>query len=173
MSCSLHLACILWAAAASTAWAGNDVVKPEMVGRWEGDGKIIVTWCQQTNLRVTLDVKADGTVTGKVGDATLTEGRFRRNRGWLGRKLNIKTDYIITGRLEGPIVSAEGVTRSGVNIPINYSTGTFTGALHTTGSKFGGKTRMILTARLNLSSTSPTAGGHEFKSSAQQKGRKE
>ena len=150
MICSLRLACVLWAAAALTAWARNEVVRPEMVGHWEGDGKIIVTWCQQTNLPVTLDVKADGGVTGKIGDATLTKGQLRRNRGWLGKKLNIKTDYVITGRLEGPIVSAEGITRSGVNIPINYSTGKFVGGLHTTGSKFGDKKRMILSAGLKL-----------------------
>ena len=150
MISSLRLACVLWAATVLTAWARNEVIGPEMVGHWEGGGKIIVTWCQQTNLPVTLDIKTDGTVTGKIGDATLTRGQLRRNRGWLGKKLNIKTDYIITGRLEGPIVSSEGITRSGVNMPLNYSAGKFVGGLHTTGSKFGGKKRMILSAGLNL-----------------------
>ncbi|MGB7767593.1 MAG: hypothetical protein WBN22_01905, partial [Verrucomicrobiia bacterium] len=42
---------------------------------------------------VKVDIHADGSVTGTVGDAKLTEGRFESNRGWLGRKLNLYSDY--------------------------------------------------------------------------------
>ncbi len=66
-----------------------------MVGHWEGSARIIVSWCQQQNLQVAVDIAADGSVAGKVGDATLTKGRLKRNRGRLGRKLNLKTYYII------------------------------------------------------------------------------
>ena len=145
---------VVWLAMVSSSCAGNRGVMPDIVGHWQGGGRIIVTWCQQTNLPLALEIKGDGTVTGKVGDATLTKGRFRRNRGWLGRKLNIKTDYIITGSLEGPIVAAEGIVRSGVKIPVNNSAGKLVGGIHTTGSKFGGKKRMILSASLNLAKTS-------------------
>jgi len=144
---------VVWLAMVSSSCAGNRGVMPDIVGHWQGGGKIIVTWCQQTNLPLALEIKGDGTVTGKVGDATLTKGRFRRNRGWLGRKLHIKTDYIITGSLEGPIVAADGIVRSGVKMPVNYSTGKLVGGIHTTGSKFGGRKRMILSAGLSLTKT--------------------
>jgi hypothetical protein len=140
---------------AGSSSAAAQIVVPGMVGHWEGNARIIVTWCQQTNLPVVVDIRADGTVTGKIGDATFTHGQLRRNRGWLGRKLNIKTDYIITGRLIGPIVRSEGITRSGIKMPLTFSGGNFTGAIHTTGSKVGAKQRGILTARLTLARTNP------------------
>lgn len=128
------------------ASADERIVTPAMAGHWEGSARIIVTWCQQTNLPVAVDIRADGSVTGKIGDATLTNGSLKRNRGWLGRKLNVKTDYIITGSLSGPIVAAESITRSSVKVPVNFRGGTFVGGVHTSGSKVGGKDRMILSA---------------------------
>ncbi len=119
---------------------------PEMIGHWDGNGRIIVTWCEQTNVAVALQIKDDGTVSGKVGDATLENGRIERNRGWIGRKLNLKTDYVITGRLSGPIVASEEITRSAVSMPFNFRNDAFVGGLHTSGSKFGGKEKMILSA---------------------------
>jgi hypothetical protein len=131
------------------------VVDSSMIVRWQGNGHIIVNWCRQTNLPVSIEIKADGAVSGKIGDAILTNGRLRRNRGWLGRGLHLKTDYIIVGRLEGSIVSSERITRSGVKIPLNYVGQTFIGGLHTSGCKFGGKKRMILSAGLNLERVAP------------------
>jgi hypothetical protein len=130
----------------SNSCAADQVVTPNMVGHWEGNGRIIVTWCRQTSLPVTLNVAANGTVTGKIGDANLANGHLKRNRGWVGRKLNFKTDYIITGNLTGPIVAAENIVRSGVKMPLNFSSGNFNGGIHTSGFKFGGKERMILSA---------------------------
>jgi hypothetical protein len=140
--------------------AGESVPTPPMVGHWEGSARIIVIWCQQTNLPVAVDIQADGSVTGKVGDAALINGRFKRNRGWLGRKLNLKTDYIIRGKLTGSVVAAEGITRSGVWMPLNFNDGAFVGSLDTSGWKIGGKKRMILsTARLTLTRTNNPASG--------------
>ena len=118
--------------------AAESIVTPAMVGHWEGNARIIVSWCHQTNLPVKVDIHADGSVTGTVGDAKLTEGRFESNRGWLLRKLNWATDYIITGGLDGAIVAAEGITRSSVKMPLNFSGGTFAGGVNTSGSGFEG-----------------------------------
>ena len=123
---------------ALTSWATESVVTPAMVGHWEGNARIIVSWCHQTNLPVKVDIHADGSVTGTVGDAKLTEGSFESNRGWLLRKLNWATDYIIVGGLDGAIVAAEGITRSSVKMPLNFSDGTFTGGVNTSGSGFEG-----------------------------------
>lgn len=132
------------------AAADNSVVGPGMAGDWRGNAQVIVSWCKQTNLPVALVIKEDGSVTGKVGDAVLHKGQLKRNRGAIGRRLNIKTDYLIAGDLAGPIVSAEGITRSGVMMPLNWSEKGYVGGLHTTGAKFGGKTKMVLSARLSL-----------------------
>jgi hypothetical protein len=121
-----------------TSWATESVVTTAMVGHWEGNARIIVSWCHQKNLSVKVDIHADGSVTGTVGDAKLSEGHFESNRGWLLRKLNWATDYIITGALDSAIVAAEGITRSRVKMPINFSGGTFAGGVNTSGSGFEG-----------------------------------
>jgi hypothetical protein len=60
--------------------------------------------------------------------------------------LNIKTDYIIVGKLEGPIIASEGITRSGVKMPLNWTGSEFRGSVHSDGWKFGGRGHMVLTA---------------------------
>jgi len=126
--------------------ASRSVLTPAQVGHWEGNGRIIVSWCHQKNLPVKVDIHTDGSVTGTVGDAKLTEGSFQQNRGWLGRKLNLATDYIIQGNLDGPIVAAETITRERVMMPLNFGGGAFTGGLGTSGWMFGGKAKMVFTA---------------------------
>jgi hypothetical protein len=129
------------------AFAGGSAVTPAMVGHWEGNAHIIVSWCHQKNLPVKVEIQADGSVTGSVGDAKLTAGRFGQNRGWLGRRLNLATDYIIAGDLDGPLVAAEGITRERVKIPLNFNGSAFQGGVNTSGSNFGGKASMWLAAR--------------------------
>ena len=72
---------------------------------------------------------------------------FKRNRGWLGRRLNLKTDYIIVGKLDGPVVASERIFRSGVSMPVNFAGGVFTGGVHTSGTHVGGKRHMVLSAQ--------------------------
>jgi hypothetical protein len=139
-------AMMLVLAVATAIYAAENVVMPEMVGRWDGNAKIVVSWCQQRVLPVSITLHANGSVTGRVGDAELTNGRFARNRGWLGRKLDVATDYIVKGDLKGAVVAAEEISRGGVTMPLNFADGGFTGGVHTTGSKFGGKDSMILSA---------------------------
>ena len=129
--------------------AGNPV-DPSMPGIWTGEGEIIVAWCEQKKLPVSLEIAPDRSVTGKIGDAKLVDGKLKRNRGAIGRKLNIKTDYIITGRLRGAIVETEGITRAGVSLPLNFDGKRFSGGLHTSGRKFGGESRMKLSAGVEL-----------------------
>jgi hypothetical protein len=130
--------------------ATQSVINPALVGHWEGNGRIIVSWCRQKSLPVKADIQADGSVTGTVGDAVLREGRFQKNRGWLGRKLNIETDYLITGNLDGAIVAAEGITRERVMMPCNFDGRSIKGSVATSGTLFGGKASMVFTAGLHL-----------------------
>ena len=129
-----------------TLRAEDRIITPATVGEWDGDARIIVTWCRQKKLPLALTIQADGAVIGMIGNVTLTNGQLKRNRGWLGRKLNVKTDYIIVGALKGSIVAAEGITRSEVKIPLNFDGKSFTGGLHTNGRKLGGKKDLILSA---------------------------
>ena len=68
---------------ASTPVADRTVASP-LVGRWEGNARIVVQWVKRPRMEIDLTVRADGAVHGKMGDATLT-GHLKRNRGPLGR----------------------------------------------------------------------------------------
>lgn len=124
----------------------DEAFAPATVGQWKGNARIVVAWTRQTNLCVTLDIRDDGAVTGKIGDALLTNARLKKNPGWLDRKLKVKADYVIVGDLQGAIIAAEGITRPRVKIPLNLSGETLTGGIHTCGSQFGGKEQMSLSA---------------------------
>ena len=116
---------------ALTGWnlcsAGN-VVTPAMAGHWEGNARIIVSWCHQTNLPVAVDIDADGNVTGKIGNATLVAGHFLSHRSWPWRHT------LVTGKLDGAIVAAEDITRSDVTMICDFSNGSFNGQIDTNGS---------------------------------------
>ena len=141
----------LMLATSTTLQAADDTVTNALVGHWQGSARIVVDWCKQQRLPVAIDIKSDGSVSGQIGDATLKNGRLSRNRGSIGRKLNLATDYIIKGDLTGPIVSTEGISRSSVSIPFDLTNKTLVGGVHTSGTKFGGKKGGILSAAsLNL-----------------------
>lgn len=134
------------ASALYEAGAADKRFPAEMTGTFSGSAKIVVNWTKQRNLPVKLTINADRSVSGKIGDAVLKNGRLKKNRGAIGRKLNIKTDHIITGDLSGPIIAAEKITREGVSVPLNFKQGTYTGGLHTSGGKTGGREKMKLSA---------------------------
>jgi len=138
---------LAWWLTVGCIYAPESIVTPAMVGHWEGSARIVVIWCRQKELPVRLDIHADGSVTGTVGDAKLTAGRFHANRGLLGRKLNLATDYMITANLDGPLVAAEGITRACVMIPLNFGNGTIQGGVNASGTMGGGKKSMWLAAR--------------------------
>lgn len=140
------LAGLVASAGFATSSARSAVPDPKMAGRWSGTAEIVVNWTVQRTLRVELLIAPDGVVTGRIGDAALSAGRFERNRGAVGRFLGIKTDFIVTGQLSGQVIAAEGVQRPAVKLPLNWVDETFAGGLHTSGSKFGGKSDMILSA---------------------------
>jgi hypothetical protein len=140
----ISLAVIFFAAAILRAT--EPAVPPALTGYWDGDARIIVSWCRQPNLHVAVDIHRDGSVTGKVGDATIVKGRLEQNRGWIGRKLSLATDHIIKAELSGPVVAAESVTRERVSIPLDLVGDALVGGVHTSGAKFGGKNKMILSA---------------------------
>lgn len=124
---------------------------PDLIGQWSGRGLIAVNWTTQRELTAQLTIASDGAVTGTVGDAQIVNGRLSSNRGALGRAMNVKTDYIISGQLKGCIVASESVCRDSVKIPLNLRDGSLVGGIHTSGTMFGGKRSMTFTvARLSL-----------------------
>ncbi len=118
-----------------------------MIGNWEGSSQVIVTWCEQKKLPVSLTILADGSVNGTVGDAELLDGQLERKVNWFGSNTKNRTTHLVKGRLKGAIVAKEGVFRERAFIHLRVDHTNLSGSLATSGSKMGGKESMILTAQ--------------------------
>ena len=114
-----------------------------LVGKWHGKGKIIVTWCERDSLNFDINIAKDGKVTGKIGDAEIKNAVLEKRSPVMEALGN--GEYIIRGELEGAIVKDEKISREGFTLMFDYENGKLAGGFHTTGSKFGGKEKMVLT----------------------------
>lgn len=130
--------------------ATAQVATPAVIGRWGGVADIAVNWTKERTLPINIVIGANDQVTGTIGDATLARGRLIRNRGWLGRVMQIKTDYIIEADLDGPIFRAENVRRDMVQIPFDVRDGKLVGSVNTSGNKIGDAASMVFTAKFVL-----------------------
>ena len=79
---------------------------------------------------VVITIQPDGSVQGKIGNAVFENASVRRNRGWIGRKLNIKTDFIVTGgTLQGKITPKDKGTNCKFTMPFNMVDGKLKGTI--------------------------------------------
>jgi hypothetical protein len=112
------------------------------IGTWKGAGRVIVAWCEQKQISFDLKVHPDGSVSGKIGDAHIKHGTMRPNNliyRWIGNR-----EYIVDAELSGYLVEKEKIERESIRIFIDFENPFLIGGFHTSGSKFGGKEKMIL-----------------------------
>lgn len=105
-------------------------------GKWQGICKISLGFfqdgpslCGTDSTMVDLTIHQDRIVTGTIGNARLVDCYLKGNRGWLSRKLNWRTEFIIKGHLEGPIVDCDTDSTIKITIPFNMVEGKMTGTL--------------------------------------------
>jgi len=60
-------------------------------------------------------------ISGNVGNANFEACTIRNNRGWLSRKLNLKTDFLIKGKLSGIIYDKDSTSGKVISIPFNLT----------------------------------------------------
>ncbi|MGC4074201.1 MAG: hypothetical protein QM760_17160 [Nibricoccus sp.] len=142
---SLKLGFVLFALAFLPALRASEKTD-SMVGNWEGNARVIVQWCEQSDLLVSIEIAADGKVTGKVGDAELIDGQLKKKTNWFGGKNDERTTHVIRAGLKGAILDAEGVSREEIFIHVRLDGSLLCGSLATSGAKVGGKESMALTA---------------------------
>ncbi len=114
----------------------------QLLGRWTGAGAIIVNWCAQDSLPVNIVIHKDGTVSGKIGDATITDGQFRLNSRVL-RFLGNST-YLIEADLSGALIAKENIERKHITLFLDFKNGRLSGGFHSSGGKGGDKASMKL-----------------------------
>ena len=113
--------------------AGNKrTPPPELVGTWSDSAEVFGPFKAEPypsrhpddTQEVIITIAPDGSVTGRAGNAVMHNARFMKNRGWLGRKLKIKTDYIVYGgTLQGKVTPRDRGTDSRFTMPFNIVNG--------------------------------------------------
>jgi hypothetical protein len=111
-----------------SAWQPDSV----LIGSWSGKAEIFAPFKKgeypssypEDYMEIVINIDENGNVTGHVGDAVFTNCVVTKNRGWLCKKLNWRSDYIVThGTLDGPIVPADQETKRDFTIPFNIVDG--------------------------------------------------
>src|SRR5262245_29222629 len=98
-----------------------------LVGEWGGTAKVVGTMMLDRTFTVRIQIHRDGTVTGVVGDSTLTNAQFYRHRpvSVSRKERRDLMDYMISGQLSGPLLVRQHVSAPQVFIPLDYNEGRF------------------------------------------------
>ncbi len=82
------------------------------------------------DIEVDITIHPDHTVTGNIGQATLENCVLRSNRGAIGRKLNIKSDFIIAdGSIEGKVSDLDDQNHRLFTLPFDLEDGELVGSI--------------------------------------------
>ena len=119
--------------------AGTTPIPPtELVGTWSCSVEIFGPFkvepypskAPDDTQKVVITIKADGSVQGTIGNAVFKNASVHRNRGWMGRQLNVKTDFIVSGgTLRGKVTPRDEGTDSRFTIPFNIVEGNLKGTI--------------------------------------------
>lgn len=114
----------------------NKVVPAELSGTYTGKERVIIRYnnggqyiFRQDSVLVSLMIDSGGLVTGMIGEAAFEGCKVVQNRGWLGRQLNIKTEYIIRGILTGYTFPKDTIVNKRISIPFNIENGILKGSI--------------------------------------------
>jgi hypothetical protein len=102
---------------------------PEMVGTWQANLTTVLRQPLFDAPPVSFTIGPDGSVSGSIGSATLTNGRFVRNRSWFGRLMNWRTEYQIRGTLSRVVESYGGTAGDHFSAPLQPRGAELHGAL--------------------------------------------
>lgn len=111
----------------------------EIVGKWSGNHVVTVRTKDNDNhfvftkapdsLKFFIEIEANGIVSGKIGNAAMTACKIDKNRGEIGKTLNLATDFVITGNLSGIIFAEDDLPSKHISIPINLNNNILDGSL--------------------------------------------
>lgn len=100
--------------------------KERIIVRYEENGQFIF---YEDSVFVSLSISSNQQVTGTVGNAVFEGCEVYQNRGWFSRKLHIKTDFLIRGRLNGTTFSRDSILQKNISIPFNIENDELKGSL--------------------------------------------
>lgn len=110
-----------------------------LIGTWSGRQFVTVRYTtgfmkfrfveSRDSIPVEIHIDKDAGVSGRIGNAKLSDCRVIKNRGSIGRKLNLATDFAIRGKLEGFIFDGDTIVNKEIAIPFELSTGILSGSV--------------------------------------------
>ncbi|MGA2771822.1 MAG: hypothetical protein ABSG26_13505 [Bryobacteraceae bacterium] len=104
----------------------------DMVGTWEA---------KLGSMDAVFTINPDASVSGRIGDATLTNGRMIYNRSWFGKLMHWRTDYLRMGKLSRVVRPSERVAGDGFTAPLTMRGVGLEGALFLSQQPLGLKLR--------------------------------
>jgi hypothetical protein len=119
--------------AADDAWTPPEA----LVGTWEGKSKIHVPADKEITpgqppsepVAIRIRIAPNGNIEGQVGTARFVGCKLKSNRGWFGKWMDVKTDYIICdGCLQGPVPGLDQEAKHSFTVPFNLIDGVFKGS---------------------------------------------
>ena len=142
---SRHVIISLIAATCILASCNEWVVPGDLPGFYTGRERVIIRYdkdgqyiFRDSYVMISLIIDSTGQVAGMAGDATFEGCSVIQNRGFIGRQLGIKTDFLIKGILKGPTFDKDTIINKNISIPFNIENGELRGSLflNTNGDSF-------------------------------------
>jgi hypothetical protein len=128
----------------------NPIPPPELVGRWQGQGRILSNWTSIQSLPVDLAILPDGTVRGQIGIAAVAGGSFEE----YAPQQKKKPPYVLTVNLDGALLE-DGVIRRSFRLNLQPEGTRLAGSGASDGSKlFPGASRESMRRAMKLQVTS-------------------
>jgi len=118
--------------------AENWTPPSSIVGNWSGKHLVVVR--TKTNGKFNfikhpeavifnISIKQNCQVSGSLGTAVFEDCIIQKNRGWIAKQLNLKTDWVIQGKLVGAIFPEDVIKNKTISMPINIENGRIKGSL--------------------------------------------
>jgi hypothetical protein len=108
----------------------------DLPGTYNGKERVIIRYDKggqyiymDDYVMVSLMIDKSGEVIGMVGDAMFEGCSVKQNRGWVGRQLGIKTDFLVQGMLKGNTFDKDTILNKAISIPFNIENGELKGSL--------------------------------------------
>ncbi|SDC33735.1 hypothetical protein [Williamwhitmania taraxaci] len=116
-----------------------DWAPPEsIVGSWSANQRVTVRFLVDgkyqfktapDSINLTLNISANGQVSGNMGDASFEACSIHKNRNWLFKKLHLGTDFVITGTLKGSVFAVDTIDSKDIHLSFNMDDGIISGIL--------------------------------------------
>jgi hypothetical protein len=128
----IFLTAVIFILSACNEWA----IPGDLPGTYAGEQRVLIRYdrggqyiYRDKTVLVSLNIDKSGNVTGMVGEAAFESCKVIQNRGWIGRQLGLRTDFLVKGMLVGNTFDKDTIVHKDINIPFNIESGELKGSL--------------------------------------------